>query len=303
MDTEIVEKIFLVSLQIVVCVWLLFVANVIGKYHGDKPLGMQTIHSKIFEDVFAPSLIIVAIVYTITQSSINIFGPIPEVVAWTFTLVEFWAHGVLYFSIISIFGTRYLSIYHTTLLDSVSEVTLITLIKTFAFIGPMISAVVEYGLQTDMKDSGRYQLKAFGKTTVDSVVEKNMIATTGLTFLLAFILQIRLEIDHFVYQESFGIVSRIRNFLTQGPEVGPEIADNVTNHNVGYKINVTRIGMILASVTFALMLYVSLGKQYGKYTNPTLAALFSFVIPIIFLAKHPGMRKTAMDKLKSLIPD
>ncbi len=118
---------------------------------------MQSFHSKITE------ILVVAFANATLQSTIS------RVISEFFTpMGEFWARFFGAFVYIAGIGfmlaifmflfTKYLSIYHGTIIDNLDETCVLPPLRAFALIFPFVACVLEYGLISDQETDSTYQI-------------------------------------------------------------------------------------------------------------------------------------------------
>ncbi len=181
--------------------------------------------------------------------------------------------------------TRYLSIYHSTLLASIPEDDLIKWFKILLITAPMLSSFFEFTYVTDLKELVNYPL--FKTCTIQGEVktERMSIVIIVINLLSASILYVRMELDYRQFDEESGLMRTIRQCWTLDQEGGGSAV-----HGSTYKLNILR-------VIFFILIFL-IGVIFYHFSTPN-DVMYSFLIyyiigfgfcPWLFVLNHENMR-------------
>ncbi len=293
--------------EILVVVWFTlitlfceFATFVVQKYHRDKPLGMQTLHGKIIEEVFMPALQISAACICLAYMVTELFGPVPYDIAVILQLNEFFNMATFQLSLLMVLIVKYLSIYNGSLIDSFDEDLVISGAKVITFGLPWLFMVFEYSFWTEMEQALTFQQKYLGYSKPDSKMEKMKIIGNLSNFAVILLSQGRIEYDHIKRNEALGCLAFVRRLFSNRTENDNDFEENLTK-NMGYRLSALRIAFGCGAVFVTIIYFqATSGTDYSKLNSLILATLISVIGPAVFISYHDGMRKVAFKQLKDL---
>ncbi len=159
------EKIVFAVIYLIFPSMSLFLIQVMQKYHRGKPLGQQSLHGKVTEEIFLGSLKISVIskqfrnvVFELISGSNNL----PRNVAFMFHTLDFLTLSHLYMALLVLLSVKYISIYHGHLLANVDESKLVPQLKWSLYILPCIQMFVEFNYLTRIDDIAKFQSLVLG---------------------------------------------------------------------------------------------------------------------------------------------
>ncbi len=274
-----------------------FATTVVQKYHRDKPLGMQSLHGKIIEEVLMPALQISAFLINIALVAVDGFGTVSYHMAVLLQLTDFFCISTFQLSLFAVLLTKYLTIYYGSLIDSLEDNQIILVVKVAAFGLPWIFMLIQYVFLMNIDQSILFQLKNLGYTTSGSQMETMIIFGNVINFVMILISQIRIEYDHIKRQEAQGLLANVKRIFSS-QESGEN--DNLTE-NLGYQLSVLRI-LFACGVVFMTVVYfhATSGTESGKINSLIMATIISCIGPTVFIANHDGMRKIAVKQFKNI---
>ncbi len=313
---SLIERIVFVTFYLTMAVSSTFSANVIRTYHRNKPLGMQTLHGKIIEEVMLPALKYVTWIMCTIMISSEIVGPFPKTLSYVLQVIDYDTVLTFQTALFFVMLVKYLVIYHGPYIDSFNETTIVCFVKVTTVLLPWMLAVFEYNFWTNMEDSVTFQTKHLGYSKPESKLEKGKIACNVWNFVMLLVCQGRIEFDHISHHESEGCLAFIQKAFANNdihiePEVGnPENAEEQnnssltisTNGKLGYNVSILRIAVACGFIFIvAIIFHATAGSEYSKYNLVIVGFIFTIGGPYLFISNHGGMRKIATEKIRRIL--
>ncbi len=276
----------------------LFCSYVIVRYHLNKPLGMETLLSKVIV-LLVITFAQAGICATVTRLLSELAAPLDETLALMGSVWNFVSALSFMLSIFITLVIKYLSVYHSYLISHLDEERILPYLWITVLGLPGILAGIQFYFLSAIQLDTTYQLLRHGKliTKSEEVVIFYVILLLNLTALLGVV--VRIEVD---YSED-GYLSKITNWLRPSKELnsaGPGRRSrndiNIQEKN-GYSIVVIRLMCLILVV---LSLIFLLGISPGTCRFLLLRLLFSVICPAIFIWNHNGIKSTLKHQVQSL---
>ncbi len=308
------EKSSIVSFYCITTLFNWFCSYVIVKYHRNKPLGLQTLFSKVIvllTFAFAQA----STTSTIVRSLNVLAAPLDETLAIHVAVLSTISGLTFLLAILITLITKYLSVYHSTLISNANDDLITPCLWIVNVVMPYILAILEYNYLTDIRKDETFLVLILGP---DKEVEgKSEVTTRGVMLanvVTAIIVQTRIEMDH----HETGYIVKIKhwfqaNDIKVAPQrepssVGPDqeeaedqFPDPAHNFNEtgsgGYKISVLRLLLVLA----AILMVIVLAKGTGMATFIFFRLFFSVICPMLFILTHDGIRHCLASQLKTVV--
>ncbi len=311
----VLEQVIFITFYFLILAATHFFGNVIQTYHRNKPLGLQTLHGKILEDIFIPA-------WTGTATSLvtmmvvgEIVGPLSKELAMLFAVIDYVSLVTIQIALFFVILTKYLTIYHGPLINSLDEKDALQTVKVLVALVPFTLALMEYCFLTPMEESLTFQTKHFGLAKPEARGTKGKFFGIIFDALLLLISQARIEYGNISRNETHGCLAFIKRafVLTQNQLDNPvgvgsvnenesdaslSISSNVKRF--GYNIRILRIAFAIGIASVSIVVYhVASGTadQYRKLTFVVIYAINCIVGPYLFIRNHKGMSKIAKNKL------
>ncbi len=309
----VIERIIFVAFYLLILASSHFCGSVIQTYHRNKPLGLQTLHGKIIEDVFVPAWTGMAKAMIAMLILSEIVGPLPKEVALVFQVIDYGCVVIFHLSLFFVMLIKYLSIYHGPLIDSFDEKDVVKAVKTLVGLLPWTLALLEFLFITPMEDTLTFQTKHFGFASQNAKIAKGKLSGIVCNSIMLIVSQGRIEYENIVRNEGYGCLASIKRILTaqeQSRSDDPESVNNEigldeananlsgTGSRLGYSHRFLRIVFVFGMVSILMIIFhVTTGAQYSKYNLLIIASIFAIGGPYLFISNHQGMNKIAKDKI------
>ncbi len=295
----------------------LFLHHVIRAYHLKKPLGMQTFLGRV--TILCLWILSFSVTFgSVTMFLAELFSPFNEVTATIFTipgnihynfclgfrlsiclLAVFLVHVSLISLIFTILMTKYLSIYHSHWIQALNEEKAIRYLTMILLLLPIFLVSIELAYLSNIEDLSTYQFLLLGTVTSSG---KSEIMTTLLhmiNFALAIILQVRNELDHHTYNESYGCLHAIRQ-CCRFRETGNASNDNDNDSQLSLIRQAFGVCALLTSIA---IYHMTIGAQNLKNTFAICGFIFHCGIPGLFIYNHKSIRALAVSIIQGWLPD
>ena len=288
------------SLNAVTCLSSQLTMLVIREYHKNKPLGMQTILTKV---TILVTKVFAAVISTIISNACiaELIGPFSRSMSIFSTILDYVCVIVFYSTVTMSVLTKYALIYHGPRFAGVSE-RIVT--RVFAFLCCILAPIMtffEYGYFSTFDNLGLFQQRLLGYSKPNAQLELGISGSIFVTMLAFLFLQIRIEIDAFKADSDFnkGLIVRIAKAIRSRSNTA---ADTDTGTFFGYNVSVLRTGMVIVLAGCLIIVYqLSGGEQNTKWNQATFLFVLSAVLPTIFIWKHDGMKTVAKKMFKNVI--
>ncbi len=282
----------------------LLVFHLIKSYHKCKPLGMQTILSRIF--VFGINVTSVCGGSMAVLMALNaILSPLSNGLGMAVSLILFVCYYHCYMALFAVQLTKYLSIYHGLFLENIPEEITITFIKVTIKSVPWVVAFFEFGILTPLRDTVLYCLMTAkdqnncGLKTIGYFLPSLIFLNFGFgTFFVA-----RIEKDQLNSLEEGNqtFLAKLRSFL----------AVNKTGITVeatgGYRLSVPRLLVFLAMILTCMLTVQLISGMLSFQVNNLVFFMVGTVIgTTTILVTHKSLLDHAKMKVhqwsRSIIP-
>ncbi len=281
------DKIVIVSIYGITGIAHHLAMFLIRHYHEKKPLGMQTVLTRVtvyFTKVSAASISI----FICNICILEIYGPFSWTMSCLLTLLDYLSAILFYSSLASSLCIKYCLIYHSHLLESFSDTTLMKCLKATIAIIVLIAPVIEYGFVTSFDNSGAFQIKHLGYSKTNSSLEVGLLIAAAFSLLSIVILQARIEFDAYNTNDiQTGKFAKFVNWIKQ-----------TDFNNFGYSLKVLRT-VVISGVSLGLYLIcqISGGLHNLRWNQMTFLCVLFGVLPYIFILKHEGMSNILTNQL------
>ncbi len=251
---------------------------------------MQTLLTKV-SVLMSRTTTVVVFILSVNEVGYAIFQPKSKVLAAITTMLDYSAVLLFYPTLLFVVVTKYMLIYHGSLIENISEERLLSRFKIFLGGFVLFGVFIQYTFITDVQESGTFQLRYLGYVTSNSKVEVGIPLLVFTTVISLAILQVRLEIDCYHSEDKdSGLLGKLMKLKRESKE---EI------QNIGYSLKVFRGLMFVCLLMSVVMLYQTFrGGQDRKWNKMILVTTIAGVIPIIFISKHDGMKTIAKKKVR-----
>ncbi len=271
------------------CVSNLFSMWVIRKYHENKPLGMQSILSKVI--IFFTKMTSLTITPTLCNICVlQILGPFSRPVAYFSTMLEYVCAIGFYSTLVLSVIVRYCLIFHSPAMASMSETAVLRTLKVLVWIVIVVATITEYCYISSFDNLGSFQLRHIGYSKDNSSLEVGIMAGIFLSVLSSVVLQLRIEVDAIHSNDTqAGKLAKFFKWLR---------SNNVANEvkNIGYSMKVLRSVITCGALLSLIVIYQLIAGSENFIWHQTIFMSFLFgVVPFIFILKHDGM-KNVMNK-------
>ena len=123
---------------------------------------MQTILSKVTM-IFIKTFAAQDIVKKFSLSAFEFHGNLSRHLAISWLLTEYYFMILMYVALLCLLIVKYLSIYHSTCMAGIDEISALRKYKIFLLVAPIIIALYEYTFVTQFDELSYFQMKHFGK--------------------------------------------------------------------------------------------------------------------------------------------
>ncbi len=296
-----VSSIAIVSSYGIALVISLAACQIIRTYHESKPLGMQSFLTKVIV-IFVNVFHIVSIYGPVMFSLRELFGPMDYKLAAALSVAEYLVGVMFYFTVLMVTTTKFLSIYHGTIIDEVNEEQMLPFLKRLVVIFPLILTPLEFSLWTNIEDTESFQFFFKEKPSVNSRLGYGMLILVFINFIAAILLQAHIEYNFYQQQSSgnnIGWIGKVTKWVL-ARSYGKDEEDSTVNGE-GYKLSITRA---IVALIFILAVCVTVLAIFKILTFQMTLLIFYVILadvcPLIFIYNHPNMRALGLKLLKSL---
>ncbi len=293
------ESVAIVGTNIIACIVCQTLLFVIRSYHENKSLEMQSFLSKVII-ISIHVFHLVGIFGPTVFSLIEILGSVEYQTAVLLSLVEYIIGVMCYFSLLIMTTTKYLSIYHSTIVNELNEEQVLLFLKRLIFVFPITLASLEFSLWTNIEDTESFQIfhPINAQSGSKSRIGYGMLAMILCNFFAALFLQGCLEYD-FYHQQTLGNISWIAKlkewFLAKK-------ADKGYIESAEFKLGIARA---LVAILFVLIVCLAIQTIFNAFGFKIILLIFFIILgnvcPLIFIVNHPGMRAQGQKLFKSFI--
>ena len=198
--------------------------------------------------------------------------------------------------------TKYLSIYHSALMNSIDEDPTSTKVAWGIILVPGILTTLEYGVVMDIEQSSVYQTIHYGHINDNFRPEPVEMTMIILNVILMILVQARVEYDRFMLGESGKSIYRCTRFLNANPKIGikndNEIIGNDNEHTdkLSFKVGFIRILVLLGILVLIVVLFnaFNMDEVDPKYSYVGVNIILFAIIPWSFVLKHSRIKSVAM---------
>ena len=282
--------IWLVTLHSNLCFFM------ITSYHKSKPLGLQSLLGQVTVMSAVTSMITISFHGFVFPVIIVLdLGSSFEFCSKILEFISCFSISALFLSTLLILLTKYLSIYHSTLLHSCDEKLALSVIKLILIGLPMSLTLIEFTYLSNIEAISMYQILVSGSALKQSKVEKTKIGLFIVFLAVMLLLQCRLEADNIRHGESSsGFLLHCFPSNQNMDGGGPDM------HQDGYRIMVIRLVAVLFTFILGLALFQFFVGVDG--VAELLTAVFvigNLTIPTIAIVNHEGLRHHCASKAYS----
>ena len=209
---------------------------------------------------------------------------------------------MLFISLIILLITKYVLIYLNHLVEDLDEEWLLHKIKASLILVPVFSCFVEYTYLSRFDSLAKFQQRFLGYTKEDSKTEVIRAVLILADFLAMTVTYIRIEYDAIQAQdEDTGCANKIMKLFRLLKENG---LNNIVSNHFGYSTNFVRTMWICGLSMAILVVYnFTVGKNNARWNMIIFTIIMTVCVPILFILKHPGMKKVGIKMIQSFIPD
>ena len=235
------------------------------------------------------------------------FGQLPEFLAILIATFEHVTTTMFYTAMFLNIGTKFLSIYFQTFIADLDENQSIFRVKSCVFGLPWLLVIVEYSLLTSVRDLMSYQVFRFGEPEKDAEVARCIQFLMMISLVSAITLQIKLEHNYMEHGENKGLVSVLKEFFLSKQEEENQnncdcsIASSYSFNPPCYKINATRLVLVLGSFLAILIVVTMFQTLIFRYTVLVFHFVLLFLFPLIFILCQPEIKKHGSKLLSSFL--
>ena len=281
-----------------------FAFYVIRKYHGNKPLGMQTLLGQV--TILTTKIFTAQDILKVTSLCVvEIVGKFQDVFAMIWLTVEYYVMILWYLSLLTIVITKYCSIYHGTLLANVNKESTLKNLKIFFAVAPGVVTFLEYTFFTNYYELSYFQVKTMGYSEPDGKTEFFSKIIILLTFLAFMLLHVRIEISAcYARDVNAGFIAKITHDITLAKEeTGSSPRRYLKSFKaLGYDMKVARIFTVCIVAVAVIVLYqITIGASNFKWNLFIGINIINVVIPYLIIYNHDGMKRLAVKSCKSLL--
>ena len=181
------------------------------------------------------------------------------------------------------------------------ECEVLPVLKKAVVAVPILMASLEYPFLTRIEDTAAYQQFRYGKAQEGAAAGMTMLVIVLVDFLMALLLQIRIEFDHIRHGEGWmvkiGQLLGIRISKLNQPNIDPENA-GIENSVYGvYKLYVTRLLVVIGGV-LAILLFTSQTLISWRFVVVFLYLSLAVICPLIFIVSNPKLRTIGLKLVK-----
>ena len=215
------------------------------------------------------------------------------------TAVDAYIMVMVYMTLLTVLVTKYMSIYHGTMMAEVEEVQALKWIKVFLATMPFILCTLQYSVISSFNNMGNFQLKFMGHSEPGSGFEMVISVSSMLCLFFGIFLQIRIEYDSIVIQDAqISTFGKMVNWCKMSFTDGAASIDIDQVNLMGYSFKAIRIVTLLGTTLGLIQMLQTLGSHYMKWTKLLFGAILTVVLPFFFISKHKGMKAILKNLIK-----
>ncbi len=212
---------------------------------------------------------------------------------------------------------KYLSIYHSLLINSVREDTVIDVLRILLLILPWILTLIEYIYFNDIRNFGFYQLYRRGKASPEANVEVTLMLTFFVLSILATILQTRIELDSLKFNDGIGVIKHFQDLFVNHDQPNPggsrrpsrasgevdvESAGSGSGQGGGMHfmpIVIRFVFLCLCFLMIVVMVNAVRGNEEPHHSFFVLYISFYSILPWIFVLNHASIKEIIKNSVRS----
>ncbi len=255
-----------------------FAMWIIRKYHESKPLGMQTILTKV--TVFLTKVTAWCVTFSIFNfCSSEIFGPFSSTVSSVIVVVTYISAMTFFSTVASSLIIRYCLIYHGPLMASLSEEEVLQSLKVTVVAVTLCATLVEFVYVSTFQDLAYFQINHLGYPKPDSKAELGYPVAIFTNLVLTLIVQVRVERDALKAKDiQTGKIIKVSRWIRK-------------MRKNGYSLPVLRTIIVTSVlVTFFPLYHMFGGLVSLRWNLLVFNIVVSGLLPILFILKHNVMR-------------
>jgi hypothetical protein len=300
------NKYILASILVLVPFVSLFCSTIVIRYLNAKSFGMQTLLDKFMIELqYAYIFTCFAVNYpmaTGTLFSSNLAEPVPYV----FSGIVFVAAYLLFLQLSVYLVIKYLSIYHSTVLQyEIDESQLIVRVRFVLFTIAIILVELEF-MAYGVDQLIPYQVLVYGNPLPDGTHGTTFHILAFSSLLLLILLHSRIEYDKFVVNKAIKFSQLGLNQVVIGGQPDQQLPVNAVlivqpQHKV--KPKWIQFGGLFGTIYFFLMFVLipltTLEVEFKMIILINFLILFHCVIPIMYILSCPNVKSFTIILLKS----
>ncbi len=108
--------------------------------------------------------------------------------------------------------SKYLTIYHGHVVDSLNEELAVKRLRWILAIGPALMTAIEFAYFSDIHQLAEFQVFRHLEKRLDATMEVTKIVVHVVVLITGIILQFRIELDHLTHHDG-GCLSSIKSYF------------------------------------------------------------------------------------------
>ncbi len=266
---------------------------VIRNYLDNKPSGMQTLLDKVMI-IFTRVVGICGAIKSLSLVVNEIYAPFSLPTAMISVILEYYIVAMTHLSMLLVSVTKYLSIYHGSLIEAFPEDRVIQGLKLTLLALPVLICTVEYTALSNFDDLSQFQQKYLGYQKPERTIE---VTNKGLFFanlVMLTCLYVRIEMDAINVQDTTAgrlakMVAWIKMFQVNHGQI--QVSDST------YSMATFRyVALLCLPLFFYFWIWSLIGIPFIWWMLIVMT-FFGTVLPAVFVLRHSGMRNTAKKML------
>ncbi len=283
------ENVVVFCIYCIACGVCLSLFHVIASYHENKPLGMQSFLSKVII-MFLRSGQATAVYCCLVFGFCGLYGPLSYVSSCIVAVTEYVIVIWFYSTILLMTLTKYCSIYHSTFIGDLNEVTVIKYLKVTILIYTTFLTWIEFTHWTRFEELGPFQLVYNpGKIGLPTRIGYGEYVFALVNLIAAIALLSRMEYDLHNQQETedIGCLSKLKRWFVSGNAILLSSMDNQEE----YTVHIARFTVLVTVILFLTILAQVL-FQILSFRSMTLVffVLMGNLCPLVFILSHARIR-------------
>ncbi len=258
---------------------------------------MQTLLGKViglFTKVIALTTAFMKVVYCFLE----LHGPFSRAISIAWVIAELFLLSIFYLTLLAMTVTKYCLIYHSSIMDDISEEKFLKYVKLAVFFLSMMLTVLEYTFISTFVNLSSYQLFHYGSLESDINVELMIQFLVIVNLVAASLLYARLQYsDILAEDQTSGILSRSILRCTRNSHGNVVIQEPILEF--GYNIIVLRVCLLIGFLVVAFFSF-NMGISF-KWNVFLINMQFTVAFPLILVLKNPGMRNVAFHLLRDVV--